>query len=394
VPHKKISEFRSKVMVTDALQLPYEGLSIDTQVDIKSQLAVLQADQTSYVVKVDQAIKGRFKKGLVLLDVGLGDLPDAIASLQAKGYRWLIVEPQVIHFPAEERYMALGYDQHGLKLAYSRDGGVDIESNAASVNMAAIDDQTYWPRLANMTGLSELQLRSLVALFEDNHVTLLEINPYIVRPEGLHLLDLAIEVDDAAELLVKGWTESDFRNALRNQTPEERSVEELAAKSPASFKLEVINPNGAIFLLLSGGGASITVADEIYARGYGGQMANYGEYSGNPNHEETYIYTLAILDLLLKSDASKKVLFIGGAVANFTDIASTFAGIIQALNEREGALQMQDIRVFVRRGGPRQEIGLAQIRQALAKHDLLGAVYDPSTPLTDVVKEALEGVDR
>jgi ATP-citrate lyase beta-subunit len=136
------------------------------------------------------------------------------------------------------------------------------------------------------------------------------------------------------------------------------------------------------------------VADEVYNQGYGPQIANYGEYSGNPNTEEAEIYTSAVLSLLLKSHAAKKVLFIGGAVANFTDIANTFSGIIAAIDKVSDQLQNQRVKVFVRRGGPRQEIGLAKIEACLQKYGLLGSVNSPTVPLTEVVGQALQKVER
>jgi hypothetical protein len=48
--------------------------------------------------------------------------------------------------------------------------------------------------------------------------------------------------------------------------------------------------------------------------------------------------------------------------------------------------------VYVRRGGPRQEIGLAKIKDALDKQRILGGVYDPTTSITDALNIALEGV--
>jgi ATP-citrate lyase beta-subunit len=133
-------------------------------------------------------------------------------------------------------------------------------------------------------------------------------------------------------------------------------------------------------------------ADEVYNLGHGAELGNYGEYSGNPTAEESYLYTAAVLSLLLASKAPKKVLLIGGAVANFTDIANTFSGVIQAIDAKAAELKKQGVKVFVRRGGPRQEIGLAKIEAALRQHGLLGAVYDPSRALTAVVAEAVEVV--
>jgi hypothetical protein len=57
-------------------------------------------------------------------------------------------------------------------------------------------------------------------------------------------------------------------------------------------------------------------------------------------------------------------------------------------------LRSQDVKIYVRRGGPNQEAGLARLKAVLEKNELLGAVHDPSTPLTEAVSEALEGVER
>lgn len=73
---------------------------------------------------------------------------------------------------------------------------------------------------------------------------------------------------------------------------EEKNIAELNAKSQAALSYTLLNPDGSIWCLLSGGGASITIADEFYNLGYGQELGNYGEYSGNPNAEETYIYDI------------------------------------------------------------------------------------------------------
>ena len=147
-----------------------------------------------------------------------------------------------------------------------------------------------------------------------------------------------------------------------------------------------------LVVLLSGGGASVTVCDEIYSAGYGKELANYGEYSGNPTEEETYIYTSAILRSLLKSTATKKALFIGGAVANFTDIAKTFAGITRAFQDYGDQLQAQGVRVVVRRGGPNQKAGLAHVKDILDRYELTTAVYDQTTSIDAAVGRVIEEI--
>lgn len=46
--------------------------------------------------------------------------------------------------------------------------------------------------------------------------------------------------------------------------------------------------------------------------------------------------------------------------------------------------------MFVRRGGPNQEIGMEKIKQALEKHDILGGVYGPDVSISDALESALE----
>jgi succinyl-CoA synthetase beta subunit len=381
------------MLVAQALHQPYEGWCINFHKDLHAQISKIST-HARYVVKVDQGIKGRYKKGLVILGVMQEDIEAELLKLHDRGYDTFIVEPQINHETADEKYIAFLFERNGVQVNFNHNGGVDIESNTQEMTMYILDDLTTRDALILESGFSLEQLDGLAAIFDQGFMTMLEINPYIVGGSGIKSLDVAIEVDDAGCYFTELWNEDDFRQVSSNKiTDEERIVHELDKKSPASLKLEMINPNGSIFLLLSGGGASVVVADEVYNLGFGGQLANYGEYSGNPNTEETYLYTLSLLRLLIASDAPQKVLFIGGAVANFTDIAKTFTGVIRAIDETSDQLKDQHINVFVRRGGPRQEIGLEKIRKTLEKYNLLGAVYGPTTPITKVVAEAVRGLE-
>ncbi len=390
MPRRKLSEYRAKVLVSEGLGLPYTGWSICEGKDLTKVKGF-----TSYVLKVDQAEKKRFKNGLVLLDLTKKELAEGLKKLQDKGYEHFIVEPYAKHDQKDERYISLSYDKHHFYLSYSAMGGVDIEDNADSVKTIELNEKTNWSTLAQNTGFSEDELKKLFELFVREHFTFLEINPYVVTKDGAHIMDAAIEVDDAGVFFADGWSTDDLRSPrAAKRTESEEIVAQLDEKSPASFNLSVLNPNGSVFLLLSGGGASVVVADEIYNRGLGKEVANYGEYSGNPTEDETYIYTGALLKLLVASKAKKKVLFIGGAVANFTDIANTFAGVIRALDDVSAELRKQKVKIYVRRGGPRQEIGLARMHRVLEKYELLGGVYDPSTSIHSAVDSAIQEVKQ
>ena len=85
-----------------------------------------------------------------------------------------------------------------------------------------------------------------------------------------------------------------------------------------------------------------------------------------------------------------KVLIIGGAIANFTDVAKTFTGIIQAFEEYQDKLKEVGVKIYVRRGGPNYEKGLKDIKEAADRLGLYIEVYGPETHVTDIVRMALE----
>lgn len=185
----------------------------------------------------------------------------------------------------------------------------------------------------------------------------LEINPLVVVPnsEGtsadVHFLDLAAKLDQTAEFEcgVK-WAIARSNNALglthvsthdgkvtidagpamefpapfgRELSKEEAYIAELDAKTGASLKLTVLNPSGRIWTLVAGGGASVVYADAISSSGFANELANYGEYSGAPTETQTYHYARTVIDLMLHAPIRPegKVLFIGGGIANFTNVS-------------------------------------------------------------------------
>lgn len=56
-----------------------------------------------------------------------------------------------------------------------------------------------------------------------------------------------------------------------------------------------------------------------------------------------------------------KVLITGGGIANFTNVAATFKGIVTALTEFQGKLLEHNVSIYVRRAGPNYQEGLRWI---------------------------------
>ncbi len=386
MPRVPLTEFKAKQLVCNSLGFEFKDVAFNTSTDDLTSLSAQLETNTRYVAKIDAGVKKRFKQGLVGVDLSPTEVVSWIESTKQKGYSNFIITPLVPHEQSEEKYLSLERVRTGILLRYSPTGGIDIEDAVNTVQEYTLIDGAE-PGLPDVG----IDFAKLVTVFNNLHMSFLEINPLVVKNGQPHLLDIAVEVDSvSAHYTVGAWQPEDTVNTSKTQHPAEETIHELAQNSQASFKFTILNPNGSLFLLLSGGGASITLADEFHNLGLGNEVANYGEYSGNPTTEESYIYTKALLESLLASTGEHKKLIIGGGVANFTDVYNTFKGLLQAMNEVKNELKSQDIKVFVRRGGPNQEKGLAAMRAFLKENDLLGAVAGPEMPLGEIAKLAIQ----
>jgi len=383
-----ISEYRAKSIVNKQLGRPYPGI----QVTDHKKLPKLDP-KGKYVIKVDQGIKKRKQQGLITLNANPAEIKKSLHKFQKLGYTQFLVEPFLTYQPSEEKYLSLQRKRQGVEILYSNSGGVDIEAKQQHLKniIVNVNSTSKLKPLIKELIITSNWIQKIFETFNLAQFSFMEINPLVINSD-IHILDLAVEVDSAGEYFAnQQWTQNDFVYGKQNQkTPEEINIAKLASHSQASLKFDLINPQGSIWMLLSGGGASIVLADEVHNLGYSQILANYGEYSGNPNDEETYIYTKNLLSLLLKSASSPKILIIAGGVANFTDIRSTFNGIIKALDEFKTKLKSQNVKIYVRRGGPYQSQGLTNIAEFLNQTQLYGQVSGPELPLTEIVKLATQ----
>ncbi|PRQ49028.1 putative ATP citrate synthase [Rosa chinensis] len=89
-------------------------------------------------------------------------------------------------------------------------------------------------------------------------------------------------------------------------------------------------------------------------------------------------------------DDRKRALVIGGGIANFTDVAATFNGIIRALKEKETKLKVDRMHLYVRGGGPNYQRGLAKMRALVEEIGLPIKVYGPEATMTGICKQAIQ----
>jgi len=268
----------------------------------------------------------------------------------------------------------------------------------------------------------------LYAVYVDCQFTYLEINPLVVIPNAdktsaeVHFLDLAAKLDQTADFECgTKWAIARSPAALglpgvksdggkvsidvgppmefpapfgREMSKEEKFVADMDAKTGASLKLTVLNANGRIWTLVAGGGASVVYADAIASAGFVSELANYGEYSGAPTETQTFNYARTVLDLMLRAPQHPdgKVLFIGGGIANFTNVATTFKGVIRALREVAPQLIEHKVQIWVRRAGPNYQEGLKNIKSVGNELHLDMHVYGPEMHVSGIVPLALKGV--
>lgn len=229
--------------------------------------------------------------------------------------------------------------------------------------------------------------------------------------ESIYILDLAAKIDATADFICRPkWGDIEYPPPFgRDAYPEEAYIADLDAKSGASLKLTILNRNGRIWTMVAGGGASVIYSDTICDYGGASELANYGEYSGAPSEQQTYEYAKTLLNLMTSSPKHPdgKVLIIGGGIANFTNVAATFSGmlifnwkiwasinfinlgIITALREFMARLVDHKVSVFVRRAGPNYQEGLRRMRDFGATLGIPLYVFGPETHMTAICGMAL-----
>ncbi len=396
---KYINEYSSgKFQYKDEVALVTPENSIETIAEKSNWIK-----EKRLVVKPDQLFGKRGKHNLILLNTTYDEAKQWINENMGKVVEIgktkgpltrFLVEPFVPH--SKEYYIAIKTEQCGDKIFFSETGGVEIEENWEKVKeyfvpiLESID-------IVNFSTVDETIrefIKALYKLFVELDFTYLEINPFTIINNEVIPLDLVARLDDTALFWNKDkWGDIEFPTPFgRTFTKEEQFIRDMDEKTGASLKLTLLNPKGRIWQMVAGGGASVVYADTVVDLGYDKELANYGEYSGNPSEEETYLYAKNILDLMTREKNPKgKILIIGGGIANFTDVAKTFKGIIRAIREYKDKIKENNVKIYVRRGGPNYKQGLALMKNLGEEIGIPIEVYGPELHMTRIIDIALKG---
>ncbi|KAG6822941.1 hypothetical protein H0H92_011970, partial [Tricholoma furcatifolium] len=297
---------------------------------------------TKLVAKPDQLIKRRGKAGLLALNKSWDEARAWIAERAGKPQKVesitgtlnnFIVEPFLPHPSNTEYYVCITSAREGDSILFTHEGGVDIGDVDAKALVLNIPVNKPFPSREEiaatlLTHVPAAKKETLVdflvrlySVYVDLHFAYLEINPLVVldavnggEPQVCYL-DMAAKLDQTAESICgPKWAiarDTSVVNATpvpagskvsadrgppmvwpapfgRDLTKEEAYIQKLDTSTGASLKLTVLNPEGRVWTMVAGGGASVVYSDAIVAHGFADELANYGEYSGTPSEGQTY----------------------------------------------------------------------------------------------------------
>jgi len=381
------------------------GITVPNYVVVTSvdELAKLgQANEwlkkSKLVVKAHEALGSRFKHGLVKVNLDLKGAEAATKEMigchvGSITVSQVIVSEMIPH--KEEYYCAVKSTRVGTDILVANCGGIEVESNWERVNRLALEvgqqpSADALEKLAKDAGFTGSLLKKmtdfagkLFTCFDSEDAQYLEVNPVVLREQDSELiaLDAVTLLDGDAKFRHPDWNFAFAAEFGRAYSKHEMEVMAVDSKIKGSVKFIEI-PGGDTAMLPAGGGASIYYSDAVVARG--GKLANYAEYSGDPPDWAVEVLTDKVCSL-----PGIKNIIVGGAIANFTDVKKTFGGIINGFRKAKSEGKLKGVKIWVRRGGPREKEGLDAMR-ALKDEGFDINVFDRNTPLTDIVDKALQ----
>ena len=354
--------------------------------------------RSKLVVKAHEALGSRFKLGLVKVDLDLRGAETATKEMIGRQagsitVSQVIVSEMIPH--KEEYYCAVKSTREGTDILVANCGGIEVESNWDRVKRLTLEvgQQPAAEALENLAkdaGFTGSLVKKMAdftgkmfACFENEDAQYLEVNPVVLREQDSELiaLDAVTLLDGDAKFRHPDWNFAFAAEFGRAYSKHEMEVMAVDSKIKGSVKFIEI-PGGDTAMLPAGGGASVYYSDAVVARG--GTLANYAEYSGDPPDWAVEVLTDKVCSL-----PGIKNIIVGGAIANFTDVKKTFGGIINGFRKAQSEGKLKGVKIWVRRGGPREKEGLDAMR-ALKSEGFDINVFDRNTPLTDIVDMALQ----
>lgn len=350
--------------------------------DVES--AYVSIGVSDVVVKAQILAGKRGKSGGVKFCATLEEVRAAVESLLGTTLRGYEVKAVLIEEKlaiAEEHYLSITYDTsvRAPLFVYSSAGGMEIED----VQSEQIIRRTLDVRTLDTPGVQPFAAE-LWSCFLAEDARVVETNPLVKTVDGVwYAADAKVALDDDAFFRHPEWKELEPRTSLprpptsREITAAKIDEGEAYYRGTASKYIEL---DGDIAILFSGGGASIANMDALIKAG--GKPSNYTEYSGNPPREK-----VAALAKVVLSKPGLRGLWIAGGVANFTNVAETFQGIVDALDEVKPAYP-----IVIRRAGPSEEEGMRIMKECAERNGLNMKLFGKETSMSETAGVLMEMV--
>lgn len=384
-----IREYDAKHIVFNHLQQPYNGYLIQSLDDLQ------KVPEGKRVIKPDQLFGKRGKHGLIGINLDtaglktrLADHLDKQTTIDGKTdiLNTFLVEPFVAH--TDEYYVAIKATKDADVIYFSLQWGVEVEENwdnVIEVSISPLETLT----LEHISSIPEKLQSFVLKVFEAYRTygfVYLEVNPFVLDDAwNIHCLDMVAKVDNCEQYRQSTWKDINRVKPFGTKSyKQEDHIAAVDAKTGASLKLTIINPQGHIRLILGGGGASVVTMDSLANKWLMAEIANYGELSGNPDTDSNQTYVKTIIETMLENPADKQYLCLIGWIANFTNIAALCKPFAALINEYADQLKAKNITILARRGGINDTQWLAMIRSACEKHAIPYIIHDANHYLTDI----------
>ncbi|MDP3901074.1 MAG: ATP citrate lyase citrate-binding domain-containing protein [bacterium] len=349
--------------------LEYQGKELFEKYGIATPKAVLVRQSVQevslsvpLVLKSQVPFGDRKKKGGIVFVEDKASLASELKKLFEKPIDGALPKEVLIEEVAsfsQELYLSFSYDTDSRSpvLAVSLQGGSGIDAaKLFPIDLTTGVSGQFFKESLERAGVSNPSVvkiaHSLWEVFEKEQALLAEINPLFVLQDGSCVAgDAKIILDDNVA------------------NPSHRPFLDLP---------------GDIAILASGGGASLLNLDILMH--YGGNPANYVEYSGNPPASVVEELTVKVL-----SRPGLKGCWVVGGTANFTDIYETLLGFVQGLRKVD---PKPTYPIVIRRDGPRQKEAFAMLKEVAEKEGYDFHLYGPETPMSESGRILVELVSK
>jgi succinyl-CoA synthetase beta subunit len=128
---KRITEFIAKKILYPSLKIEMDKASLNID-SLKDSLSILP-ESKNYVVKVDQGVKKRMKRGFVKVNISKSDVTEYIDELSTQGFTNFFIEEYVEHSSEDEKYLSMERTREGVLVLYSNKGGINVEEHVEKI---------------------------------------------------------------------------------------------------------------------------------------------------------------------------------------------------------------------------------------------------------------------